>query len=308
MNQQGSFYLLCAIIAASSLFSVPKALPGLQIFPEYAAILSNLFGEGSTIVIGSGSDAFIDTVLFLGFFILNNHAKVVPPDDPHVFNGVLLQLATLSAESPSPSLRYHAHVLTSSILYSHPSESVRFEFIHDTLEHCSYENLKASAVGWLKHELLEANKEESPSNASPSLFQSPSTLFTLAPSLFPNPRDLHRFPSSSSSSESSQAEFLAHHSFYLASLNLYYLLLSSSKLSSPLQISILTNKLDLLQNFLQPLRELIHSIFKHEDAAAADDNNDNDDVMHGGEPSLVTLFDWNIKKVEGAIQDLEDKS
>lgn len=71
---------------------------------------------------------------------------------------------------------------------------------------------------------------------------------------------------------------------------------------------MLTNKLDLRQNFLQPLRELIHSIFKREDAD--DDNNDNDDddddVVHGGDFSLAGLFDWNMQKIEVAIRDLED--
>lgn len=162
-------------------------------------------------------------------------------------------------------------------------------------------------MGWLKHELLSANKEENPSN-SPSLFQSPSTLFTLAPLLFPNPRLLHRFPSSpeSSSSESSQAEFFAHHSFYLASLNLYYLLLSSPKISTSLQISVLTTKFDLRQNFLQPLREVIHSIYRRE--AADDDDDYDDDEVHSGDFSLVALFEWNIKQIEGAIRDLNNTS
>lgn len=218
-----------------------------------------------------------------------------------MFNEVLLQLAILSAESPSPSLRYHAHVLTSSILYSHPSESVKLDFIRDTLEHCSYENLKASAVGWLKHELLAKNGEQNPSNPQ-SIFQSPSTISSLAPLLFPNLRVLYCLPSSYLS-ESRQADFLAHHSFFLASLNLYYLLLSSPKLATPLQISTLTKKFGLRQNFLQPLHEVIHSIFEREDT-----DNAHNDVSHGGDFSLLALFDWNIKKIEGVIRNLEDKS
>lgn len=153
-------------------------------------------------------------------------------------------------------------------------------------------------MGWLKYELLANNEEQNPSN-SQSLFQLPSTISTLAPFLFPNPRVLHRFPSS----ETGQAEFLAHHSFYLASLNLYYLLLSSPKLAAPLQISTLTKNFGLRQNFLQPLHEVIHSIFEREDADDA-----HPDLSHGGDFSLLELFDWNIKKIEGAIRNLEDKS
>lgn len=156
-------------------------------------------------------------------------------------------------------------------------------------------------MGWLKHELLAITEEQNPSN-SQSLFQSPSTISTLAPFLFPNPRVLHHLPSPYLS-ESRQAEFLAHHAFYLASLNLYYLLLSSPKLSIPLQISTLTSNFGLRQNFLQPLHEVIHSIFQRADADDADD-----DVSHGGDFSLLALFDWNIKKIEGVIQNLVDKS
>lgn len=153
-------------------------------------------------------------------------------------------------------------------------------------------------MGWLKHELLANNEEQNPSN-SQSIFQSPSTISTLAPFLFPNPRVLHRFPSS----ETGEADFLAHHSFYLASLNLYYLLLSSPKLAAPLQISTVTKDFGLHQNFLQPLHELIHSIFEREDADGA-----HNDVSHGGNFSLLELFDWNIDKIESVIRNLEDKS
>lgn len=73
----------------------------------------------------------------------------------------------------------------------------------------------------------------------------------------------------------------------------------------------MTNKFDLHQKFLQPIHEIIHSIFEREDADDADDaddDNDDDDVLHGGDFSLVALFDWNIKRIEGVIQNLEDKS
>lgn len=69
---------------------------------------------------------------------------------------------------------------------------------------------------------------------------------------------------------------------------------------------MLTNKLDLRQKFLQPLRELIHSIFMREDADDDDNDNDDNDVVHGGDFSLAALFDWNMQKIEGAIRDLED--
>ena len=68
---------------------------------------------------------------------------------------------------------------------------------------------------------------------------------------------------------------------------------------------MLTNKLDLRQNFLKPLRELVDSISMRKDADD-DDNDNDDDVVHGGDFSLAALFDWNMQKIEGAIRDWEN--
>ncbi len=293
LNQEGSLFLLCAKIAASSIFDVPNSLPPMRIFPEYAAILSNFLSESSPSHIGSGDETLVDAILFLGFFILNHTSKIVPPEDANVFTGLLLQLSILSAESPSPTLRYHAHVLTSSILRSHPLESVRLGFIRDTLEHCSYENLKGSAVGWLMHELLDVGRIDSKTTssdpsaalASDSIFRSPSTVSSLVPLLFPNPRAL---PSTSSV----EADFLAHYSFYLASLNLYYLLLSSPSLFSPLEIGNLTKEFDLRRNFLEPLRELGRSIGPK----------DLESESWGEGRMFAVLLEGNIQKVELALR------
>lgn len=255
LHHAGSLFLLSAIIAASSLFDVPTNLPSFGIFPEYTAVVSMFIGAKSVSCIGTENIPVVDAILFLGFFVLTHGPQSSSPQEDEDFSDVLQRLSILSAENPSPTLRYHAHVLTSSILESHPSDNVRLTFIRDTLEHCPYEGLKASAVGWFKHELLTVSKDISGSNSSnhpvsSRVFTSPSTISTLFPFLFPNPRVLH------SSADAQYQDFLTHYSFYLATLNLSYLLLSSPTLFSSLHISALFKKNGFRANFLRPLADM----------------------------------------------------
>lgn len=57
---------------------------------------------------------------------------------------------------------------------------MRLTFISDTLEHCPFENLRASAVGWLKEEIILAHERK-----SDNVFASPAALSAVQPYLFP---------------------------------------------------------------------------------------------------------------------------
>lgn len=247
LHHQGSLFFLSAMIAASALLDVPTSLPEARIFPSYGAIIFNFIGENSLSEIGSENEAVVDAVLFLGFFILSQKSEIDPPKDGEDFTLVLQRLSILSAECASPSLRYHAHILTTSILYSHPQDTVRLAFIHDTLEHCPYENLKGSAIGWLKDEILAADSKLKLSPSFKSVFLSPSAISKLIPVLFPNPRKLF-------TPGMEHEQFFAYFSFYLAALNFYYLLLTSASLYLNLEIKTLTQQHDLQGTFLLPLR------------------------------------------------------
>jgi hypothetical protein len=97
----------------------------------------------------------------------------------------LQSLSLLSANNPSPTLRYAAHVLTSSILHAHPVDRVRLTFITDTLEECPYDSLKASAVSWLREEIITAEERK-----SENVFASTAALTAAQPYLFPNNTEL----------------------------------------------------------------------------------------------------------------------
>ena len=143
--------------ASSALFYAPASLPSLSLIPDFATILASSLGDSATGSTGAEPEPLIDAVLFLGFLIIKS-GRGIPPDNDTAYNNILQRLSLLSANMPSPALRYHAYVLTCSILHAHPSDHVRLAFIGDTLEHCPYENLKASAIGWLKDEILAAER------------------------------------------------------------------------------------------------------------------------------------------------------
>ena len=235
LSRTGSIYLLSAMAASSALFDAPTTSPSFEIIPDFAAILASALGDPATGSTGAEPEPLIDAVLFLGFLAIDA-AQGMSTNDDTAYNNVLQRLSLLSANMPSPALRYHAHVLTSSILHAHPSDHFRLAFIRDTLEHCPYENLKASAIGWLKEEILAADnytQEDKDTIAERSIFSTPAALITLGPFLCPDPDKLMQDQSISDS----YATFQAYQAFYLAVLNLIYLLLSSPHLLSKLQMA-----------------------------------------------------------------------
>ena len=238
--------------ASSTFFEAPASLPSLHLVPDFAGILASSLGDSATGSTGAESEPLIDAVLFLGFLILNTESSIQKGgESDHVFNNVLQRLSLLSANMPSPVLRYHAHLLTSTILHLNPSEYSRLAFIRDTLEHCPFENLKASAIGWLKDEILTSEKVEQ-SNIKPdtkaSIFATSAALTTLAPFIFMDPEKLME----GQSITNRYATFQAHQPFYLAVLNLLYLLLSSATLSHRLQMAEIAKQNE-LPRFLDSL-------------------------------------------------------
>ncbi|KAL8955339.1 MAG: hypothetical protein Q9193_006770, partial [Seirophora villosa] len=133
LSRPGCLHLLCATIASNLLFHAPSS--------------------GS---IGTEPASLIDSLLFLGSHTFETSSLPKQPPNDDTFTNTLQRLSLLSANTPSAPLRYHAHILTSRLLHAHPDRNLRLAFIKDTLQHCPYENLKASAVGWLKDEIRAA--------------------------------------------------------------------------------------------------------------------------------------------------------
>ncbi|KAF2740168.1 DUF1760-domain-containing protein [Polyplosphaeria fusca] len=227
----------------------------MPVFPDHAAILDNFAGKLGPQTIGMEPEPLLDTLLSLGLLALANNNVGEPADDEQ-FAKYLQTTSLISANCPSPSLRYHAHYLTSTVLRSHPSDLVRLTFIRDTLEHCPYENLKASAVSWLKGETLEANISAKPSapaeSSESSIFATPVALQTISPFMFPDLKSLWQSPAEISES---WMQFRSELGFYLAALNFYYLLLTAKVLHENLDVVGLHRAGNIEERYVAPLKQ-----------------------------------------------------
>ncbi|KAI5211001.1 hypothetical protein AUEXF2481DRAFT_39157 [Aureobasidium subglaciale EXF-2481] len=264
LSKVGSLFMFAAAHVATVLYSTPKPKDAFSIFPEHQKLLKNYIASSSDMgsTIGTEPEAMLDAVLALAVLAVEED-NVGQPADSEEFSQYLQYLSLISSNSPSPSIRYHAFYLASTILRSNPSDVERLAFIKDTLEHCPFDNLKVAAISWVKGETIEANpptpiptqvsgQENSAQDGKgdASVFATPVALDSLAPYLFP---DLTHDLTANSITES-WFTFQQSLHFYLASLNFYYLLLSAQHLHNPLSIGDLHSNNDVAGSFLQPLR------------------------------------------------------
>jgi hypothetical protein len=181
LSQAGSLFLITSSIFSSILFGSKLSPPAITIFPDHAKLVKHFIGTDGPSTIGSEEPGVIDAILAIGLWLENSNKFVSGPLEDEDFLEHLQSLSLLSANNPSPTLRYSAHMLTSSILHAHPVDRLRLTFISDTLEHCPYEALKASAVSWLKEEIIMAQERK-----SENVFSSTVALGAAQPYLFPN--------------------------------------------------------------------------------------------------------------------------
>ncbi len=266
LSKTGALLLFTAKSASSVLLNPYVPSRSLTVFPDHAKLLRSFIGGqciDSTRLIGSEPEALIDAILYLALLALENN-QIGEPKDDEEFTHYLQTMSLLSANCPSASLRYRAHYTTSTVLRTHPSDLARLAFICDTLEHCPYENLKASAVGWLKGETIEANPPPSAgrhthdqdhthiqsNETDTSIFATPVALRTVAPFLFPDLTQTFL----STEDLKDWTTFRMNLSFYLASLNFYYLLLAARHLHGRLNIPSFHLDNNITESFIGPLR------------------------------------------------------
>ncbi|KAI9893548.1 MAG: hypothetical protein M1814_006344 [Vezdaea aestivalis] len=207
LSEAGSLFLLACRIASSTLFGSSTTIPPLFIFPDHAAICFKFIGQaeaGGSNSIGSEPAGVIDAILAIGLHLVNT-GKFGDPvyEGEEKFNQYLQDL-------------------------------VRLAFIRDTLEHCPFENLRGSAVEWFKTETLSPTTTPDTTD-DPSIFTTPVALDLLAPFLYPNLSE-YGIPLTDEALSNQWINFKANFSFYVAALNLLYLLLRSVSLRDSLDV------------------------------------------------------------------------
>lgn len=185
LSKGGALFAISSYISSTILFGSQTPQPTLAIFPDHTKILKSFIRTDEPETIGSEAPGVIDAVLAIGLWLEHSNQFVSGPLDDEDFLQHLQSLSLLSANNPSPTLRYVAHTLTSSILHAHPVDRVRLTFIVDTLEECPYDSLKASAVSWLKEEIIIAEERK-----SENVFSSTAAITAVQPYLFPSTTQL----------------------------------------------------------------------------------------------------------------------
>ncbi|KAF2746206.1 DUF1760-domain-containing protein [Sporormia fimetaria CBS 119925] len=304
LSKTGALLLFVARIIKHELYDSAStnkdAAPA--IFPDHATLLSNFVGEVGPQTAGMEPEALLDAILALGLVALHNNNIGEPKDDDE-FTQYLQTLSLISANSPSPGLRYNAHYIVSTVLRSHPSDLLRLTFIRDTLEHCPYENLKASAVGWLKGETLEANMPQAGEEAeerTESIFATPVALSNVSPFLFP---DLTDAWNSKSDIVEDWVRFRTELGFYLAALNFYYLLLTATMLHENLDIVGLHKSSSIEATYLDPLKSGVKRFREALKEGGSLENSETGEGTGHAEMDLALLEDV-IKRVESGIRGL----
>lgn len=323
-SKTGALLLYTARVVRGVLYPARSTQVSVPIFPAHQALLSSFVSDSASTgaTIGSEPEALLDALLSLALLSVEEN-NIGQPKDAESFNQYLQSLSLISSNCPSPSLRYIAYYLTTTILRSNPSDIERLAFIRDTLEHCPFDNLKVAAVSWIKGETVEANQAllASPSGSSasqsqenaqasnsdhPSIFATPVALNSVAPYLFP---DLTHDLSAASMSEAWQT-FDENLQMYLAALNFYFLLLSAPRLRQALDIDGLHTNNDIGGSFLGPLREATERFSDDAKAEAGeligrwqDERADVD-----AELAKLELMKATLDKVTGAVAKLNTSS
>ena len=251
--------------------------------------------------IGTQSASLIDAILLLGWAALVVNGGFEEPESNEVFYEHLQRLSLLSANTPFSSLRYQAHVLSSTILFAHISSKARLGYIRDTLEHCPYENLKVSAIGWLKDETLAAfatptgNKIETTEFRAPydgkddaNAFASPSSLKSVAPYLFAGP------------TTEDEEELALTFPYWLAVVNFYYLLCSSPVIYKGLEVAKLISGKDDDRTFFRKLKGIVQD--------SKDPTSTKFEMYRDNFPTEVGALEDGLNRIDEAISRLDMRS
>ena len=256
LSRTGALHCLAAKAATALIFDRPFPFH-LSLFPQHEKLVSQFLD------LQDSSDDFAsttDAIIILGWVALESTGGIAEAETRSEFSSYLHRISFVSANMPLADLRYQAHFFTSAVLHANPSPDARLDFINDTLEHCPYGNIRVCAVGWLKDEILTAFGLVSQSSQNKGLqitgvtedslnpFAQPSSTRACAPWLFEKPEI-----------DVSERELAVKLPFWLAALNLYYLLCSSDVLSKALDIPSVSVEFKIREDFIGALEKLVKS-------------------------------------------------
>ncbi|MCJ1393175.1 hypothetical protein MMC18_006047 [Xylographa bjoerkii] len=303
LSRKGMLYILGAELASKIIYDKldrPAVVLGFH-FDSMKGFL-----DPDLAAIGTEPLVVLDTILLLGFARLEDNSEYASRFSDQEFFQYLQKMSLLSANAPSSSIRYHAHLMATAVLHAYPSKQACFNFIQDTFEHCPYENLLVCTVGWLKDEILaatshgsvvkdeirgieEAMKKHDLSDKSDAgfTFASPKTLKSLGLYLF-----------SIDSPGEHPGGYMGQIPFYMTTLNLYYLLWVSPVLRDRLQVPAFDKMCDIQGRFVEPLKTICQTLLSDPSASG---------IRTDHEIAEVQLLETTVDLVREAVKKAQSK-
>lgn len=293
LSRIGALYCVAARVATALLNDRPASI-NLSLFPQHEELASRFLDieEGVASMVQT-----VDATLILGWAALEATDGVAEAETRAEFSSYLQRISFTSANMPLPSMRFQAHAFASAVLRGNPSSEARLDFIQDTLEHCPYANLKVTAVGWLKDEILmafdvplnnssfqgtEGLRITNSTGDSSNAFAQPSALRACAPWLFATP------------DTSSMQDMATNFPFWLAALNLYYLLCSSPLLYKRLEVHRLAVEFNVDKDFVAVLAALVEKSIGTGPSQSSDIEKDFGAELHALDDVLARLRSLDV--------------
>ncbi|PLN79111.1 DUF1760-domain-containing protein [Aspergillus taichungensis] len=293
LERHGSLLLLAARAAMAELFSSGQITP-IPVFPDLAQIFSNFISQDSTpdeVAFGH-PQPLLDSLLTLTVFSMQRSIGDIKNEKE--FNEFVLTLTACTARQSYGSIRS----IPGAIVHSHPSELVRFKLIRQVLEQERLRTLRDSAIGWLKHEILNAGNPESQS----SVFLNPHYFSVLFPSIFSASAIALNVTTDIVPSWIDFSQTLA--PWIHSALSLYYLLISSPTLRTTLQLE--KTYVFFRNRFLEPLKSVCHAFEADLVANGGDGRIEaavGEDMCEAGMARSVGLIGHALDQVEDAVGD-----
>lgn len=153
----------------------------MSMIPDHFNVLRHFIGEDDPeerIILNPGT---AEALLVIGLWLDNAKRVAGGKADTGDFMPYHHQLTLISVFHPSLSVRNVATTLAGIVLHSDPDPRDRLKILEDLLENCIFSALQASAVSWLREEMVVAQKTK-----TSNLFSNKEAIDVLQPLLFPD--------------------------------------------------------------------------------------------------------------------------
>ncbi|KAK1535341.1 hypothetical protein CPAR01_08883 [Colletotrichum paranaense] len=177
LSTGGVWCLVAYWLFSAEVFDADYEQVQMTMFPDHVKLLENFFGEDpqSRIV---GNPGTTEALVVMGLW-LENYKRISPSEGDFMPYHHLLTL--VSVFHPTLSVRNVSTTLAGLVLHDDPDDSDRLKILEDLLENCIFSALQASAVTWLREELIVAQKRKLTNR-----FSTTDAVETLQYVLFPN--------------------------------------------------------------------------------------------------------------------------